>query len=61
LESRLSSVPKGTKARASHPITGPKASDPDSCDYHKTRGAQAILTIEKHKVSLLINTGNSIS
>jgi hypothetical protein len=35
----LSSVPKGTKARASHLITGPEASCPGSYDHQKTEGA----------------------
>jgi hypothetical protein len=38
IERPLSSVPRGTKARASHLMTGPRASYPGSCDHHKSRG-----------------------
>jgi hypothetical protein len=41
-------------------MTGPGASHPGPCDHHKSRGALGD-TVEKHKVSLLINTGASIS
>jgi hypothetical protein len=43
-------------------MTGPGTSHPGSCNHHKSRGALGVLlTIEKHKVSLFIDTGASIS
>jgi hypothetical protein len=39
LEGTLSLVPKGTEARVSHPMMGPRASHPGPCDHQKTRGA----------------------
>jgi hypothetical protein len=35
LEGTLSLVTRGTKVRASHPMTGPRAFHPGSCDHHK--------------------------
>jgi hypothetical protein len=61
LKGTLSPVPRGTETRASHPIMGPRASHSGSCDHHKSRGALGFTHNEKHKVSLLINTGASIS
>jgi hypothetical protein len=39
LEGTLSLVPRGTKVRASQPMTGPRASHTGSCDHHKKSGA----------------------
>jgi hypothetical protein len=39
LKGTLSPVPRGTKARASHPVRGSGPSHPGSCDHHKSRGA----------------------
>jgi hypothetical protein len=60
LEGTLSQIPRGTKAKASHPMMGYGAFHIGSCGHHKSRGAPGF-TIKKHKVSLLINTGANIS
>jgi hypothetical protein len=39
LEGTLSQVPRGTEARASHPMMGPGDSHPGSCDHCRSRGA----------------------
>jgi hypothetical protein len=59
LEGTLSSVPRGSKARDPHLMMGSGASHLGSCNYHKK--SQAILTIEKHKLSLLNDSGTTIS
>jgi hypothetical protein len=61
LEGTLSQVPRGTKARASHPMTGPGASHTGSCDHCKSRGAPGYTYYQKSTVNLLIDTGASIS
>jgi hypothetical protein len=56
LEGTLSPVPRGTEARASHPMMGPWASHPGPIASVKSEEPRV-----KHKVSFLINTGASIS
>jgi hypothetical protein len=56
LEGTLSPVPLEMEARASHPMMGPWASHPGSVTTVKAEEPWV-----KHKVSLLINTGASIS
>jgi hypothetical protein len=56
LEGTLSSVPRGTKARASNAMMGPWASHPGSVITIKAEELRV-----KHKVSPLIDTGASIS
>jgi hypothetical protein len=43
LEGTLSPVTRGTEARASHPMMGPRAYHTGSCDHHKSRGAPGFI------------------
>jgi hypothetical protein len=61
LESTVSSVPRGPKARASHPMMGSGEPIQAPVTTRKAEEPQVILTIGKHKISILIDTGASIS
>jgi hypothetical protein len=56
---QTSSVPKGTEGRASHPVMGSGSSIQAPVTTIRPEEPQMVLSIEKHKVRLLINTGAS--
>jgi hypothetical protein len=61
LEDTLSSVPRGTNARASHQCWVPGSPIQALVITIKTEKLWAIFALEKYKVSLLIDTRDSIS